>query len=551
MDGRYSVKRWGHRFPIVGILLLATLRLLAAGPVIDCVEVKTRAKENALVKVWYRVPRSYDPQKKGLSRVLILFGGRNCDGRPEVSGKLGWTEWADLNGIFLVAPTLKDDSYWEPEKWSGRAVQDALAQIAAKYRIATSGFLYYGYSAGSQASNLFPAWRPDLCRAYVSHACGVFHAPSLRMKDVPGLVTCGDADTARYVISRQFVEKYRSLGVSVIWKSFPNHPHDVPPDSIRLAKEFLAHHHWTHPEDLGGEALARPPATAFVGDDADGVYFPSGSADAEGVMEEDRVLLPSETVALAWGVPGRVGAKRKSKVKIATDVVKGIEVVSVVPGDVRSDARILVLVGGRGWTGTKSIRDLDFAKWAVGRGWCLVAPSFSKGEYWEPKSGSGAVVRAAVDTLCKRHGVHPLPVFLFGYSAGGQLVALLQEADPSLAAAWAVFGCGVYPDLAVVKSPGFISCGTEDSDRLRISRDFVYRARESGCLILWKPVKCGHELTDQPLAMARAFFAAVADGTPCALWGEDDTRKVCAADQIDPEFRNPLFTQELLTLWRR
>lgn len=75
---------------------------------IDCVEVKTQAKENALVKVWYRVPQNYDANGKGLSRVLILFGGRNCDGKPEVSGKLGWTEWADLNGIFLVAPTLEN-----------------------------------------------------------------------------------------------------------------------------------------------------------------------------------------------------------------------------------------------------------------------------------------------------------------------------------------------------------------------------------------------------------------------------------------------------------
>ena len=268
-------------------------------------------------------------------------------------------------------------------------------------------------------------------------------------------------------------------------------------------------------------------------------------------MEEDRVSLPSESVALAWGAPGRVGAKRKSKVKIATDFVKGIEVVSVVPGDVRSDARILVLVGGRGWTGAKSIRDLGFAKWVVGRGWCLVAPSFSKGEYWEPKSGSGVVIREAVDALCKRQGIRPLPVFLFGYSAGGQLVALLQEVDPSLAAAWAVYGCGVYPVSPVVKAPGFVSCGTEDADRLRISRDFVYRAREAGGQILWKPVRSGHELNDQSLSLARAFFSAVSRGTPCTLWGEDDTRKVCAADQIEVEFRNPLYNPQLSSLWRQ
>ena len=37
-----------------------------------------------------------------------------------------------------------------------------------------------------------------------------------------------------------FVEKSRRRGINVIWRSFPNHPHDVPPDSLHLAKVFLA-----------------------------------------------------------------------------------------------------------------------------------------------------------------------------------------------------------------------------------------------------------------------------------------------------------------------
>ena len=146
------------------LALVAALTASASEPVIDSLDIRTRAPNNPSVKVWYRVPRNYDPQRSMRYRVLVLFGGRNSDGRPEVSGKLGWTEWADLNGIFLVAPTLKDDEYWEPAKWSGRALLDALGALAARYRIATAGLLYYGYSAGSQASNLFPAWRPDICR---------------------------------------------------------------------------------------------------------------------------------------------------------------------------------------------------------------------------------------------------------------------------------------------------------------------------------------------------------------------------------------------------
>ena len=538
------------RLTFAVLTLVAALHAFASEPVIDSLDIRTRAPNNPSVKVWYRVPRNYDPQRGLRYRVLVLFGGRNSDGRPEVSGKLGWTEWADLNGIFLVAPTLKDDDYWSPEKWSGRVLLDALSALAARYRIATTGLLYYGYSAGSQASNLFPAWRPDICRAYVSHACGVFHKPSLRMKGVAGLVTCGDADTARYVLSREFVGQYRSLGMPVVWKSFPNHPHDVPPGSIRLAKEFLAHHHWSHPEDLGGTPQ-RAERSAFVGDDSDGVYYRAGSVEAADIMSEDQVELPSESVAAAWGSPGRTSPRRESAGRIEKFTVNCVEVVYMIPDGVRQDSRILVLFGGRGWPGKKAIAELGFHDWAIKRNWCIVAPSFSKGEYWNPESGSDAVVVSAVDSLRAKHSLRPLPVFLFGYSAGGQLVALLQDHNSSLVAAWGVYGCGVYPDMPKAKVPGFIACGKDDAERLRISRDFAYRYRESGGLLLWKPVKSGHELNSHALALSREFFATVAHGAPCSLWGEDDTRQIKPCDRIDVEFRNPLYNSRIAALWRR
>ena len=44
----------------------------------------------------------------------------------------------------------------------------------------------------------------------------------------------GDADTARDILSRDFVARARAAVQSVIWKSFPNHPHDVPPEFCDL-----------------------------------------------------------------------------------------------------------------------------------------------------------------------------------------------------------------------------------------------------------------------------------------------------------------------------
>ncbi|MBQ9500972.1 MAG: hypothetical protein IJU70_02320 [Lentisphaeria bacterium] len=265
--------------------------------------VKTKAPKNRQAVFQYRVPKGYDRNRSGSYRVLVIFGGRNTDGRADASGRMGWGKWCDDNGIFILAPGLKNDNYWQPEVWSGKALRSALSQLKKKYKICTSKLLFYGYSAGSQASNLFPAWRPSLCRAWVSHACGVFHTPSAKMSGVPGLVTCGDADQARYIISRNFVESARRKGCRIIWKSFPNHPHDVPPDSLTLARAFLLYHHRRWREDLAAGALFAPedsPAE-FIGDDQDSVYYPANSPKAKNVLPEDRVELPDKTLADAWG----------------------------------------------------------------------------------------------------------------------------------------------------------------------------------------------------------------------------------------------------------
>ena len=227
---------------LTAFLLVAALAPVPAAPapepVVASVEVATRAPNNPRAKFWYRLPRGHDPARRERWRVLVLFGGRNCDGRPEVSGKLGWAAWADLNGVVLVAPTFRDDAYWEPRAWSGRALLDALAVLAARFGTSPRGLLFYGYSAGSQAANLFPAWRPDLCRAWVSHACGVFHEPSAGMRGVAGLVTCGDADAARYVLSRRFVDLCRARGVPVAWRTMEG-GHELGASALGLARAFF------------------------------------------------------------------------------------------------------------------------------------------------------------------------------------------------------------------------------------------------------------------------------------------------------------------------
>ena len=274
--------------------------------------VRTNAPHNREVKFFYHVPAGYDPAAGRKYRVLVYFGGRNCSGEAEAGDKLGFAAWGDAHDVFIVGPGFRDDEYWRPERWSGKALADAMALLGKMYNVKKDRLLFYGYSAGSQCANLFAAHFAAQTVAYVAHGCGVFHAPSPKMRQVPGVVTCGDADVARYVISRRFVRECREMGVNVIFKSLPNHPHDVPPDSVRLAKEFLLYHHRRTAAELRRDDAPVPEEKAsLVGDDVDGVYYPADDPRVRFIEPRDRVFFSSRAVADAWGRPApAAGAAR-------------------------------------------------------------------------------------------------------------------------------------------------------------------------------------------------------------------------------------------------
>ena len=286
-------------FPYYSLLFFVLYLLGGVSSFAVEISVASPSIPNTKIVFQCRVPQPY--AKERISHVLILFGGRNTDGKADTSGRMGWGKWCDDNNVFILAPGFKDDDYWEPGKWSGQALLDALAELKKNYNVDTEHLLYYGYSAGSQASNLFAAWRSDLCIAWVSHACGYFHKPTEAMKNTPGLVTCGDADAARYVISRRFVRDYRSMGVEILWKTLPNHSHEVPMTSLELARAFLEYHLKRH-RQRGRVAKTKEETVSypFVGNDLTGDYYPANSPKVQAIKEEERVKLPDRKIAEAW-----------------------------------------------------------------------------------------------------------------------------------------------------------------------------------------------------------------------------------------------------------
>ncbi|MBE6370833.1 MAG: hypothetical protein E7055_02010 [Lentisphaerae bacterium] len=231
--------------------------------------------------------------------------------------------------------------------------------------------------------------------------------------------------------------------------------------------------------------------------------------------------------------------------------IDGIRFFCRVPAKYNGHSRILVLFGGRNWPGNKTLQSYRFDSPADKHQVFLLSPSFHDRNYWEPEKWSGKTLLKAIAAVERKYGLTPQKVYFYGYSAGGQCAALFYHWMPERVGAWAAHACGVYPDQPVKNAaPALITCGVNDAERYQISRHFVYRYREAGGELLWKPLPdTGHELSKDALDLAHAWFDAVFAGAKPVAYGEDDLRKIKPKKRIDVEYRNPLYSEKIRELW--
>ena len=80
----------------------------------------------------------------------------------------------------------------------------------------------------------------------------------------------------------------------------------MPPDSLKLARAFLAYYHELYLSDLGESSMRKiQQKVLFVGDDQEGKFYPADSPKARNVLREDRVCFPALEIASAWGKPAK------------------------------------------------------------------------------------------------------------------------------------------------------------------------------------------------------------------------------------------------------
>ena len=68
----------------------------------ETIVVKTKAPQNRNAVFQYRVPKGYDKNRREMYRVLVIFGGRNTDGKADASTPW-WDFWSSWNIVWTPA----------------------------------------------------------------------------------------------------------------------------------------------------------------------------------------------------------------------------------------------------------------------------------------------------------------------------------------------------------------------------------------------------------------------------------------------------------------
>jgi len=228
--------------------------------------------------------------------VLLLVPGYNGPGKAMLDER--WCRFADENALVLLAPTFqttpeqlkREKGYYYPEQGSGRQVEQALMVVQRRCGVKTDKVLIFGFSAGAHFAHRFALWKPERVRAFVAYSAAWWSEPKSTLRDVPGLIMCGEADH-RYEATRAIMEKALALGIPWVWRSYRNTGHELTPAVRSMAEAFLGH--YADPMRNGQRREA-----VLYGDIQ--TYRVLPASEKELIPEEVRIELPSRHVAETW-----------------------------------------------------------------------------------------------------------------------------------------------------------------------------------------------------------------------------------------------------------
>jgi poly(3-hydroxybutyrate) depolymerase len=240
-----------------------------------------------------------------------------------------WKAFATKHGLVLLAPTFRAEGkennegkgYYYPEQGSGEVMEKALQEVKRRTGADTDKVLFFGFSAGAHFCHRFALWRPQRVKAFVAYSAGWWSEPTARMRNVPALILCGEADE-RYAPTWEFFKKGQRLGCPWVWRSYAGTGHTLTPAVRDMAEVFLACYVGGGKEQAGGrkeqagmpmsrEEQAGSSVATRLGPDKMPVsrvsrygdiqtYRSVGPAERDSIPEEFRIELPSKEVAEVW-----------------------------------------------------------------------------------------------------------------------------------------------------------------------------------------------------------------------------------------------------------
>jgi dienelactone hydrolase len=248
----------------------------------------------------------------GIGGVLVLVPGYNGKGGQMLDAR--WKAFATKQGLVLLAPTFHAEGkennegkgYYYPEQGSGEVMEKALKEVGRRTGAVTDEVLFFGFSAGAHYVHRFALWRPQRVKAFVAYSAGWWSEPTARLKKVPALVMCGEADE-RYGPTWDFFKKGQRLGCPWVWRSYKGTGHVLTPPVRDMAEVFLGFYvgKEVHKERAGMGGRREEQAGMPISRYGDVQTFRSvGPGERETIPEEFRIGLPSAEMAEVWEKEG-------------------------------------------------------------------------------------------------------------------------------------------------------------------------------------------------------------------------------------------------------
>lgn len=234
--------------------------------------------------------------------------------------------------------------------------------------------------------------------------------------------------------------------------------------------------------------------------------------------------------------------------------VNDVDFVYRAPEKYDPESRIVVVFGGRDWTGDKTLKTCRFDALADKHGAFLLSPSFRGPKYWEPEIWSGKFLKSAVAELEKKYKLKPRKLLFYGYAEGGECAVRFYFWMPEKIRAWGVHDCTGYPGKPMRNPfPALITRGDGNQRLLEIEQRFIVRYRSAGGSLLRKIFPTtGRNWGPDSLELARLWLDAVLSEERVQEYGEDETLRVVPVSRkkdIEPEYRNPLYNSRIRDLW--